>query len=173
MAKGKLIALSAVVLIAVVIIAVMIVSRLRLPPPPSGYEWYSNTEHGFRIGYPKSWNKSYPASSTLLIEFIAPDRSAVFNIGFEPVGNMTLGEYVAAAKVYLENKIIIDERHIEVNGRKGYELILLAEGGIKYNMHDIFIVKQNAYIITFGTFAQDYDVYTDTFYTILNSFYIE
>ena len=144
---------------------------------PPGWKAYINEGEGFGFAYPGDWQEgTYPG---VIAWFGNPTTGANVSVATESVGQMSLGEYVAASKLTIqgmfEDVSILNEEDITVSGRAGYKIIWR----IKYQQ--IYVKEMQVYILaggkafalTCGVSENSYGLYESTFNQIVGTFVVK
>jgi hypothetical protein len=128
---------------------------------PVDFVEYYNKDYSYRINYPKDWKmlEGKPANPKILhyVAFLSPDYLSSFSIDVESVSS--LKEELEVIKEKSKVKEII------INRCKGYEIINLAEPGMKFWM---FLCKEKGYFLS-CVFLNDPSICDQ----IVNTFIIE
>lgn len=142
-----------------------------------GWKAYVDTDQRFSFNYPGDWKLDTSVKSSISVH--DPKTGSTVGVTIEPVGKMSLEEYIR------NNLIRIDyENYIDVNGRKGYRFWGILPPGpgviveteklrdIRYIDTMIFVANENGYAIVTVThpfFGAPRDVLEE----ITNSFIIK
>ena len=128
---------------------------------PVDFVEYYNKDYSYRINYPKDWKmlEGKPANPKILhyVAFLSPDYLSSFSIDVESVSSLKEELEVIKEK----SKV----KEITINRCKGYEIINLAEPGMKFWM---FLCKEKGYFLS-CVFLNDPSICDQ----IVNTFIIE
>ena len=148
---------------------------------PSGWKSYSNSQHGYRAGYPDAWAKE-ERSSFGITSFFDPRTGVSIDIGVAATRQTDLTSYVQANKISsTEGATYLHQGPITVNGVQGYELILTLPSeffsqafrpALLKHRQVVFISRGKAYVMTATALEEEYDQYADTFDTFVTSFVV-
>ena len=152
-----------------------------LPPLPTGWEWYVSSQHGYRVGYPETWDKdTRPAFG--LTSFVEPSTGVGIHIGVGATRQTNLTTYLEANKISTaEGATYLHEGPITINGVQGFELILtlpsefygrIFRPGIMKHRQVVFLSRGKAYVMTATAFDDEYNEYSDIFDSFVASFII-
>jgi hypothetical protein len=155
-----------------------------LPTLPSGYIWYHHDIFGFDIGYPEDWeieswgvgtSSSYEASffSVVIRDNSISDGALEAGVDQFPY-DVNFEGYVAAFKEHplMQGFSIVDEGHIVVNGRAGYQFVALNEVVQTKQRCAIFTAEGKGYFIICTAPEAFFYLYEDNFDSIIDSFVI-
>jgi hypothetical protein len=124
---------------------------------------YDNSQYGFSINAPSGWTTTEEAD--VIVMFASPDEFAFINVVVEET-NLALNDYITAAKQELESTFddyqLQSERNRNIGGLNCYEIVSTwVQEGFEIEIRQVvFIEKGQAFIITYGAFAEDYDTYS-------------
>jgi len=137
---------------------------------------YTNSEYGFSITPPNTWNAVNPPPSPALVEFTDPNiatTGASMNVFATPTTS-TLAQYVQGAVQGLtsDGYTVVSQNSITISGMNGEQLVStsLVDNNNFQTTQDIFVEKGNAYIITLGAFESQYDNVASELSASANSF---
>lgn len=133
---------------------------------PEGWKTYTDTDLDFRFNYPEDWKVDESSKPNIIIEDLkTKDR---FFISIEPIGKMTLEDYVKKVKDNLGKHGTIEENYIEVNGRKGYIILTFLHDVWGQFYAAIFVANEKGYMI-FNIYGGSYG-FSSVGPDIINSF---
>jgi len=175
-----------VVLVALVALLLASASACALSPTPTpepGTLTYSNSEHGFSVGYPKDWTVQEEFMGTIVM-FVGPveeETGGAINVNIGAAESaefpeVTLEEYVRLFKLRIEedakNYEEVDEYDAVVDDLAAIVWTWKEDlEGTTLMVTMAFFVKENVvYAISYGATLELYDDYLDCFELVLDSF---
>ena len=151
-----------------------------LPALPTGWEWHVSSQHGYRIGYPATWDKDTPALG--MISFVDPRTGVGIDVGVAATRQTNLKTYVEANKIpTAEGATYSHQGPITINGVQGYEMILtipseffgrIFRPHILKHRQVVFLSQGKAYVMTATALEDEYNAYSDIFDSFVASFIV-
>jgi hypothetical protein len=171
-----------VAMVALLLATACAVSPTPTPTPEPGTLTYSNSEHGFSVGYPKDWTVQEEFMGTIVM-FVGPVEEETggainVNIGATEAPEMTLEEYVRLFKLRIaegaanyeeldEYDAVVDDLAAMVwtwkEDLEGTTLTLMVTMAV-------FMKEDVAYKISYLSTSESHDEYLDSFELALNTF---
>jgi hypothetical protein len=148
--------------------------EVTLPTPPPGYLGYTDSDNGFFIAYPETWEPSEGTGT--LVSFYGPGRVNC-GVGKESLTERQtakehIDELVAYIQVFDEEfKVVAMEELMidDIHATRGTFTLSLEETLFKQQLV-VMIIDKDAYFIRMTSLETDFDIYVDTFEIITSSF---
>jgi len=174
----KQISVTMILLIAVMAVGASACTKEAGQPLTSAWANYENEEYGFRLHYPADWHKDdEPYENTVVGFWTSSGTGAYYEVHVMIIAGScqacNLEENVDAAREGYQSEVgttVLNDRYIEVQGRRGHEFILSDDMGI---WRDVYFVANNKdYMLSCLAPQNKYSQYEGIFEEIVNSFVI-